>query len=93
MPLSLFRSVGRMLMGPMMRDFTQEQLESFYFGCGLETSRMRAELGFEPRWTTIQAFDDFVKGAVLKPVIDPDWIDAAENRLLGLIGAGAGVHR
>jgi len=93
MPLALFRSVGRMLMGPMMRDFTQEQLESFYFGCGLDTTRMRTELGFEPRWTTLQAFDDFVQGAALKPVIDPDWIGAAENRLLRLIGAGAGVHR
>ena len=93
MPLSLFRSVGRVLMGPMMRDFTTEQLESFFFGCGLDTTRMRAELGFEPRWTTLQAFDDFVKGAALKPVIDPEWIDTAESRLLGLIGAGAGVHR
>ena len=53
---------------------------------------MRTELGFEPRWTTVQAFDDFIGGAALRPVVDPAWIDAAENKLLGLLGAGTGAH-
>ncbi|WP_280266422.1 NAD-dependent epimerase/dehydratase family protein [Nocardia wallacei] len=92
-PFSLFRSVGRSVMGPVMREFTAEQIDYFHFGCGLDTTRMRAELGFQPRWTTVQAFDDFVGGAALRPVIDPRWIDAAETRLLGLVGAGAGAHR
>ncbi len=91
MPFALFRTAGRALMGPVMRDFTQEQLEYYHFGCGLDTTRMRTELGFAPRWTTLQAFDDFVRGASLRPVINPEWIDSAETRLLGLIGAGAGA--
>ncbi|WP_460701118.1 NAD-dependent epimerase/dehydratase family protein [Nocardia thraciensis] len=92
-PFAVFRSVGRSVMGPVMREFTAEQIDYFHFGCGLDTTRMRAELGFQPRWTTVQAFDDFVGGAALRPVIDPRWIDAAETRLLGLVGAGAGAHR
>ncbi len=90
-PYAAFRTVGRSLMGPVMREFTVEQIDYFHFGCGLDTTRMRTELGFQPRWTTVQAFDDFVGGAALRPVIDPRWIDAAEKRLLGLVGAGAGA--
>ncbi|MGV9679528.1 NAD-dependent epimerase/dehydratase family protein [Nocardia sp. NPDC003482] len=90
-PYAAFRTVGRSLMGPVMREFTVEQIDYFHFGCGLDTTRMRSELGFQPRWTTVQAFDDFVGGAALRPVIDPRWIDTAETKLLGLIGAGAGA--
>lgn len=90
MPFFLFRTAGKGLMGTVMREFTQEQLDYYHFGCGLETSRMRTELGFEPRWTTLQAFDDFVKGAALRPVINPEWINSAETKLLELVGAQAG---
>lgn len=92
-PMSVFRTVGRSFMGPVMREFTTEQIDYFHYGCGLDTTRMRTELGFAPRWTTVQAFDDFIGGAALRPVIDPHWIDAAEHRLLGLVGAGTGAHR
>ncbi|GGK50651.1 NAD-dependent epimerase/dehydratase family protein [Nocardia camponoti] len=91
-PLFLFRTAGRTLMGPVMRGFSGEQPDYFHFGCGLDTTRMRTELGFTPRWTSVQAFDDLIAGAALRPVFDPAWIDAAENKLLGLIGAGTGAH-
>ncbi len=92
-PFTVFRTAGRLLMGPVMREFSTEQLDYFHFGCGLDTTRMRTELGFEPRWTTVQAFDDFIGGAALRPVVDPMWIDAAEHKLLGLLGAGTGAHQ
>jgi len=92
LPFALFRTAGKALMENVMRDFSAEQLDYFHFGCGLDTTRMRAELGFEPQWTTVQAFDDFIGGAALRPVIDPRWIDAAEQKLLGLVGAGTGAH-
>lgn len=87
MPFSLFRSAGRALMGSQMRSFTREQLDYFHFGCGLDTTRMRAELGFEPRWTTLQALDDFVRGTGLTPVIKTEWVDRAEATALALAGA------
>ena len=31
----------------------------------VDTTRLRTEFGFTPRWTTVQAFDDFVRGAAL----------------------------
>lgn len=87
MPFTLFRSVGRMLMGSVMREFSDEQLDYFRFGCVLDTTRSRNILGFRPRWTTRQAFDDFIQGVGVRPVIDPAWITAAETGLLGVIGA------
>jgi UDP-glucose 4-epimerase len=80
-------------MGGMMREFTTEQLDYFHFGCGLDTTRMRSVLGFEPRWTTVQAFDDFVRGAALRPVVRTEWVDAIENRLLGAVDTGASAAR
>ncbi|MFI9510661.1 NAD-dependent epimerase/dehydratase family protein [Nocardia sp. NPDC052566] len=91
-PFAVFRTIGRTLMGPVMREFSGEQLDYFHFGCGLDTTRMRTELEFVPRWTTVQAFDDFIGGAALRPVFDPAWIDVAERKLLGLIGAGTGAQ-
>ncbi|QBJ95728.1 NAD-dependent epimerase/dehydratase family protein [Rhodococcus sp. ABRD24] len=92
MPFALFRSAGRALMGSQMRSFTREQLDYFHFGCGLDTTRMRTELGFEPRWTTVQALDDFVRGTGLNRVIRPEWVDSAESAALSLVGA-AGENR
>jgi UDP-glucose 4-epimerase len=90
MPFSLFRNVGRALMGPVMRSYSNEQLEYFHFGCGLDTTRMRTELSFEPRWTTMQALDDFARAAGVTAIIKNEWIDAAENALLALTGTAKG---
>nr|WP_206615288.1 NAD-dependent epimerase/dehydratase family protein [Rhodococcus spongiicola] len=91
-PFSLFRSAGRALMGSQMRSFTHEQLDYFHFGCGLDTTRMRADLSFEPRWTTLQALDDFVRGARLSRVIKPHWVDRAESTVLAVAGAESQIR-
>ncbi|MGB6182372.1 MAG: NAD-dependent epimerase/dehydratase family protein [Rhodococcus sp. (in: high G+C Gram-positive bacteria)] len=85
-PLALFRTTGRAVMGSLMRSFSAEQIEYFNFGCGVDTTRMKNVLGFTPRWTTVQAFDDFVRGVGLTPVIRPEWIDSAESRITALLG-------
>ena len=43
---------------------------------------MRTVLGFEPKWTTLEAFDDFVRGRGLTPIIDPEWVRSLEGRAL-----------
>ncbi len=70
MPFALFRTAGHALMGSVMKSFTKEELDYFHFGCGLDTTRMRTELGFEPRWTTRDALDDFARGIGLTRVIE-----------------------
>lgn len=57
-------AVGRL--GATMRqvrvsDFSPEQLGFLTYGRGVDTTRMRTELGFEPRWSTADAFADFCR--------------------------------
>lgn len=40
-------------------DFSPEQLSFLTYGRGVDTSRMRSVLGFEPRYSTAAAFADF----------------------------------
>ena len=40
-------------------DFSPEQVAFLTFGRGLDTTRMRQMLGFEPKYTTAGAFADF----------------------------------
>jgi len=54
--------VAALLKSARMADFSPEQLGFLTFGRGVDTSRMRAELGFEPSYTTEQAFADFASG-------------------------------
>ncbi|CAM2838302.1 NAD-dependent epimerase/dehydratase family protein [Skermania piniformis] len=93
MPFVLFRSIGRQLMSAGLRGFTDEQLDFFHYGCGLDTTRMRTLLGFHPQLTTAEAFDHYLSGSPRRPVIDPDWIDVARDRLLDLVGAETGAPR
>jgi UDP-glucose 4-epimerase len=46
-----------------LADFSPEQLGFLTFGRGIDTTRMRAELEFEPEYTTEQTFADFA-GAI-----------------------------
>ena len=47
---------------------------------------MRSELGFEPRWTTMQALDDFMRAMQTRRIIKSEWIDRAENALTTILG-------
>ena len=64
----------------MSGELSRDQLAYLSYGRVMDTTRMRAELGFEPRWTTMEAFDDFVRGRGLQPVFDPDWVGLVERR-------------
>lgn len=72
-PLTQFFRSARLV------DFSPEQLRYLNFGRVLDTTRLRGEFGFNPRWTTRQAFDDFVRGRGLRPVVDPETVMALER--------------
>jgi len=65
-------------------ELNRDQLDYLSFGRVMDTTRMRSELGFEPKWTTMEAFDDFVRGRNLTPIIDPKWVLAVENRAVAV---------
>jgi UDP-glucose 4-epimerase len=48
----------------------------------VDNTRLREQFGFTPRWTTTQAFDDYVRGRALSPVLDPARFAAIERGVL-----------
>jgi UDP-glucose 4-epimerase len=64
-------------------DFSREQMRFLSFGRALDTTRMRRVLGLEPRYTTREAFQDFVRGRRLSGPLSSERIDAVENVLRG----------
>jgi UDP-glucose 4-epimerase len=72
-------------------DFSPEQVAFLTYGRGLDTTRMRTMLGFEPKFTTAAAFADFA--ASLSPgILDPARVRATESALVGALTPGGGHH-
>jgi UDP-glucose 4-epimerase len=67
-------------------DFSPESIAFLTFGRGLDTTRMREVLGFEPKYTTAKAFADFAR--TVTPVIGPDRVRRTESTLVGALGRG-----
>jgi UDP-glucose 4-epimerase len=82
---SLFRRAG-------LVDFSPEQLQFLQFGRGVDTTRLGEDFGFTPRYTTLEAFDDFVTGSGLMRIVDPAVVSRAEHGLLQLATRGRPVN-
>ncbi|MBK0866216.1 NAD-dependent epimerase/dehydratase family protein [Saccharopolyspora sp. HNM0986] len=72
-------AMSRFFRGARLVDFSPEQMRFLNFGRVVDTTKLRERFGFTPRWTTQQAFDDFVRGRDLHPVIDPERVTALEH--------------
>ncbi len=65
-------------------EITRDQFNYLSYGRVMDTTRMRAELGYQPKWTTAEAFDDYVRGRGLTPIIDPHRVGSLEGRAVAL---------
>ena len=65
-PGSAVGAAARLLRGAQLVDYSPEQIKLLSFGRVVDTTRLRTEFGFIPRWTTAQAFDDYVHGRRLR---------------------------
>lgn len=70
MPMLALPSVSRLLRGATLVDFSHDQLKLLNFGRVVDTSLLKREFGYTPRWSTREAFEDYVQGRALRPVID-----------------------
>jgi UDP-glucose 4-epimerase len=59
MPGFAVGTVGSTLRSARLADFSPEQLAFLTYGRGVDTTRMREQLGFEPSMTTAEAFAEF----------------------------------
>jgi UDP-glucose 4-epimerase len=82
---SLFRRTG-------LVDFSPEQVQFLQFGRAVDTARLETDFGYTPLFTTIEAFDDFVAGSGLRPIVDPERVEAAGRAVRGLVAGIGGAH-
>jgi UDP-glucose 4-epimerase len=83
-PSAAVGPVGRILRGARVVDFSPEQMRFLNFGRVVDTARLKEDFGFAPRWTTAQAFDDYVRGRALRPVLGSERLASAERGVLSL---------
>ena len=65
-------------------EINREQFNYLSYGRVMDTTRMRTELGHQPKWSTAEAFDDYVRGRGLTPIIDPHRVRSLEGRAIAL---------
>jgi UDP-glucose 4-epimerase len=87
-PSVAMSSMGALFGRTGLIDFSPEQLRFLLFGRGVDTTRMRAEFGHRMRFTTVEAFDDFVSGSGLRRIVDPERVEAAERLVRDLVVGG-----
>ena len=77
--------IGMALRRAKVADFSMEQVRFLTYGRVVDTTRMRERLGFEPTYSTREAFDDFVRGQALRGPLSPDVVTGAEEALLATL--------
>ncbi len=85
-PAPMSSTIAQLVRQAGLVDFTGDQLRLITYGRGLDTTRMRTVLGFEPRWTTRDAFADFVRGRRLHGLLDAARVERAETYLASTLG-------
>lgn len=82
-------TVGSWLRRAQVASFSPEQVQFLTYGRGVDTTRMRAELGFHPKHTTEAAYDSFVAARCRDGLLDRDRIRLVER----LVADGVGARR
>lgn len=80
-PSALLGLAGRGLGRAGLADFSAEQVRFLTYGRAIDTSRVARDLGFRPRYSTAEAFDDFVMGRDLRSAWSADATRAADALL------------
>ena len=82
-------SVGSFIRQARVGEFSPEQMAFLSYGRGVDTTRMRAVLGFAPDYTTPATFEDF--GRSIGPgMISADRVAGVEGMVVGSLGSDRG---
>jgi UDP-glucose 4-epimerase len=89
MPSFAANTVGSMLRQSKIADFSPEQMAFLTYGRGVDTTRMRNVLGFEPDYTTHAAFEDF--GRSVEPgAMSAERVATVESMVAEALGGSRG---
>lgn len=86
LPSMALTRVGGVFRQARVANFSAEQVQWLTFGRGVDTTRLRTELGFTLSRTTAQAFEEFA-GSIRPGPLAADRVRAAELALTGMLGA------
>lgn len=78
LPRLVAPTIRPVLRGTRLVDFSSDQMRLLNFGRIVDTTRLREDFGYTPLWTTREAFDEYVTGRGLHPLVDG-------TRLAGLV--------
>jgi UDP-glucose 4-epimerase len=82
-------AVGTLIRRTGITDFSPEQLRFLTHGRAVDCTLLREQFGYTPRYTTVEAFDEFVRMQGRGP-ITPERVAALEQRLVGAVEASDG---
>jgi len=80
--------IGGALRRLRVADFSSEQLRFLSYGRVVDTTRMREVLDFTPRYSSREAFDDFVTRQGLRGPLAADTVRAVETAMVGALARG-----
>ena len=70
-------------------DFSPEQVQFLLYGRVGDITRLRERLGYEPRYSTRAAIEEFLHDQRVEPLVRPATVRRVEHRLAGLFAASA----
>lgn len=82
-PSPALGSVGRVSRRFGFVDYSPEQMRFLNFGRVVDTSVLRTEFGYTPRYSTEAALEDYA--STVPPVVSPDTVASAASRIGGLV--------
>jgi UDP-glucose 4-epimerase len=78
-PSPAVEAVGRLVRRTGLVDYSPEQMRFLNFGRVVDVTRLHKDFGYTPRYTTVEAYDDFIKARGLRPLLAQAAVDRAES--------------
>jgi UDP-glucose 4-epimerase len=92
-PAPAVQLVARAVRRSGLVDFSPEQVRFLEFGRVVDTTRLRTEFGYEPRYSTAEAFEDFLLARSVQPLLRPAAVERVERGLLDVLHLAAATAR
>ncbi len=84
-PLPAVSMVAGLVRRSRRADFSPEQLRFLQFGRVSDLHRLREEFGYDPKYTTREAFEDFVSGRRISGLVNREEVQRIERELYDFI--------
>jgi UDP-glucose 4-epimerase len=90
-PSTAISVLGNVFRRAGLVDFSPEQLRFLEFGRVADTARLHDEFGYRPRYSTQQAFGEWIQTSGRRPLVKADQVRAVERGVLNLAARGHAI--